>query len=132
MTTGHAGSMATLHANNPKQALARLETLIMMNRLEMPLLAIRSQIATAIQIIIQANRLADGSRKITHISELVGLDEQGNYLLNDLFLLEILSMKSDGKFETRFRATGILPSFMDEARRSGVKLPESLFVSPST
>src|SRR5690606_32590840 len=70
MTTGHSGSMSTLHANNPKQAIARLETLIMMNRLEMPLVAIRSQIANAIQIIVQAQRLRDGSRRLTHIAEL--------------------------------------------------------------
>lgn len=127
MTTGHAGSMSTLHANNPKQAVARLETLIMMNRLEMPLIAIRSQIASAIQLVVQANRLRDGSRRITHISELIGLDESGNYILNDIFVLEIISAKKNGDLETKFRATGIKPSFLDEAARSGVKLPESLF-----
>lgn len=127
MTTGHSGSMSTLHANNPKQAIARIETLIMMNKLEMPLLAIRSQIATAIQIIIQAQRLRDGSRKLTHISELVGLDEQGNYKINDLFVLEIVGTKKDGRLKTRFKPTGTLPSFMDEARRAGLKLPESIF-----
>lgn len=127
MTTGHSGSMSTLHANNPKQAIARLETLIMMNRLEMPLIAIRSQIASAVQIVVQANRLRDGTRRITHISELTGLDESGNYLLNDLFVLEILSAKANGELEVRFSPTGIRPSFMDEAARSGIKLPDSLF-----
>ncbi|MDB5038919.1 MAG: CpaF family protein [Bacteriovoracaceae bacterium] len=131
MTTGHAGSMSTLHANNPKQALARLETLIMMNRLEMPLIAIRSQVASAIQIIVQANRLADGSRRITHISELIGLDEHGNYELNDLFLLEVLGMGANGKFNTRFVPTGIRPSFIEEATRSGIKVPDSLFEKPA-
>ncbi|MBN8555878.1 MAG: CpaF family protein [Deltaproteobacteria bacterium] len=132
MTTGHAGSMSTLHANNPKQALSRLETLIMMNKLEIPLLAIRSQIASAIQIVLQANRLRDGSRRITHISELVGLDESGNYILNDLFVLEILRLREDGKFDTVFKPTGIRPSFVEEAARSGIKMPDSLFDPEAT
>lgn len=127
MSTGHAGSMATMHANNPKQAIARLETLVMMNKLEMPLLAIRSQIANAIQIILQAQRLRDGTRRITHISEVCGLDEDGNYLLQDIFLLEIVSTNEDGSLNIRFRPTGVIPSFVDEARRSGIKIPESLF-----
>jgi pilus assembly protein CpaF len=131
MTTGHSGSMSTLHGNNPKQALARLETLIMMNRLEMPLIAIRSQIASAIQLIVQANRLSDGTRRITHISELIGLDENGNYLLNDLFLLEVLGMGDNGKLKTRFSSTGIEPSFVEEATRSGIKVPKSLFEKPA-
>ncbi|PIR21965.1 MAG: pilus assembly protein [Deltaproteobacteria bacterium CG11_big_fil_rev_8_21_14_0_20_45_16] len=129
MNTGHSGSMATLHANNPKQALARLETLIMMNRLEMPLIAIRSQIANAIQIIVQASRLRDGSRKITHISEVTGLDEDGNYLVNDIFVLEILGIEGeDEKLVTEFRATGHKPSFLEEAKRAGIKVPDTMFV----
>jgi len=127
MTTGHAGSMSTLHANNPKQAIARIETLIMMNRLEMPLIAIRSQIANAIQIIVQASRLQDGTRRLTHISELTGLDEQGNYDIQDLFVLEILGRKSNGKMEVKHKPTGNLPTFIEEARRAGLKLPEALF-----
>ena len=129
MNTGHSGSMATLHANNPKQALSRLETLIMMNRLEMPLIAIRSQIANAIQIIVQASRLQDGSRKITHISEVTGLDEDGNYLVNDIFVLEILGIEGkDEKLVTEFRATGYKPSFLEEAKRAGIKFPDTMFV----
>lgn len=127
MTTGHAGSMSTLHANNPKQALSRLETLIMMNKLEMPLIAIRSQIASAIQIIIQASRLRDGARRITHISELTGIDEQGNYLLNDLFILEVVGASENGTLKTEFKPTGIRPSFAEEAARSGIKMPDNLF-----
>jgi pilus assembly protein CpaF len=132
MNTGHSGSMSTLHANNPKQALARLETLIMMNRLEMPLIAIRSQIASAIQIVVQVSRLSDGTRRITHISELTGLDENGNYLLNDLFILEVLGLGQDQKFNIRFIPTGIRPSFLEEATRAGIKVPDSLFEIPSS
>jgi len=127
MTTGHSGSMSTLHANNPKQALSRLETLIMMNRLEMPLLAIRSQVASGIQIVVQTNRLRDGSRKITHISELTGLDEAGNYMIQDLFICETVSVAKNGKLKTRFQPTGNRPTFAEEAARSGVKMPDSLF-----
>jgi pilus assembly protein CpaF len=132
MTTGHAGSMSTLHANNPKQALSRLETLIMMNKLEMPLIAIRSQIASAIQIVIQANRLRDGSRRITHISELVGLDESGNYILNDIFVLEIVRLRDDGRFDIVFKPTGNRPTFTEEAARNGIKMPDSLFDPEAT
>jgi pilus assembly protein CpaF len=99
----------------------------MMNKLEMPLLAIRSQIANAIQIIVQANRLNDGTRRITQISKLAGLDENGNYLLNDLFTLEIVSTDANGMSKVQFVPAGILPSFFDEAERAGVKLPASLF-----
>lgn len=127
MTTGHSGSMATLHANNPRQALARLETLIMMNRLEMPLIAIRSQIAGAIQIIVQASRLNDGSRRITHISEVIGLDENGNYLVNDIFVCEVMGLSSSGKLKVKFKPTGILPTFLEEAHRQGIKVPETMF-----
>lgn len=127
MTTGHSGSMSTLHANNPKQAIARLETLIMMNRLEMPLVAIRSQIANAIQIIVQAQRLRDGSRRLTHIAELRGLDDEANYDIQDIFVLEILGTKADGKLETVFRPTGVIPSFLEEAKRTGLKVPDSMF-----
>lgn len=131
MNTGHSGSMATLHANNPKQAIARLETLIMMNKLEMPLIAIRSQVASSIQIIVQASRLRDGQRKITHISEVQGLTEDGHYEVKDIFVLDILKANEDGSLVTRFSATGEIPSFMDEAKRSGIKMPESLFI-PAT
>ncbi len=127
MTTGHAGSMATLHANNPKQALSRLETLIMMNQLDLPLLAIRSQIANALQIVIQASRLNDGSRRITHISELHGLDEHGNYLIDDIFVCDILGIDESKKFKVQFSPTETLPTFLDEAQRSGIKIPKGLF-----
>ncbi|TVQ78636.1 MAG: CpaF family protein [Bradymonadales bacterium] len=127
MTTGHSGSMSTLHANNPRQAISRIETLIMMNRLEMPLIAIRSQIANAIQIIVQASRLRDGSRRLTHVSELVGLDESGNYDIRDLFVLEILEQKEGAKARVKHRPTGELPSFLEEARRSGFKLDQKIF-----
>ncbi len=130
MTTGHSGSMATLHANNPKQALSRLETLIMMNKLEMPLIAIRSQVAGAIQIIVQASRLNDGSRKLTHISEVIGLDENGNYIVNDVFLNEVVGIEKSGKLKTRFIATGYRPSFIEDATRQGIKVPDSLFEGP--
>ena len=117
--------------NLAEQAVARLETLIMMNKLEMPLIAIRSQVASAIQIILQASRLSDGTRKITHISELVGLDEHGNYDLHDIFICEILGIDEQGNLKTQHIPTGYRPTFIEEATRQGIKVPESLFMRPS-
>lgn len=127
MNTGHSGSMATLHANNPRQAIARLETLIMMNKLEMPLLAIRSQISNAINIVVQAQRLRDGSRKLTHISEVTDLSENGDYQVEDIFVLETTGIDENKKLITEFQATGYTPTFIEDARRAGIKVPQTLF-----
>jgi pilus assembly protein CpaF len=89
MTSGHAGSMSTLHANTPADALARLETLAMMGEVDLPLYALRAQVASAIDLIVQMVRLNDGRRMITHISEVHGLDEQGRYRLSDIFTCDV-------------------------------------------
>ena len=122
MNTGHDGSLATIHANTPKGALDRLETLAMMSDVDIPWRALRNQVASAIHIVIQAARLKDGSRKITHISEILGLDEDGKYLVNDIFKLNL-----QGKHE----ATGIIPSFLDEAQAQGFTIDEKMFTSGS-
>lgn len=127
MNTGHSGSMATLHANTPKGALARIETLALMSDVEMPLVALRSQIASAIDIVIQAARLRDGSRKITHISEIMELDEKGNYQVNDIFLYKVTEVDASGKMIGSHVPTGILPSFLEEAKAQGFTVDESLF-----
>ena len=127
MNTGHSGSMATLHANTPRGALARLETLALMSDVEMPLVALRSQIASAIDVVIQASRLRDGSRKITHISEVLDLDEHGNYQVEDLFVYHVTDVRSDGKVEGQHAATGTLPSFFEEAKTQGFTIEESVF-----
>jgi len=88
MTSGHGGSMGTLHANNPRDALNRLETMALMSKVELPLYALRAQVASAIDIVVQMTRHLGGSRLVTEISEVAGLDEQGNYKLRDLFRSE--------------------------------------------
>jgi len=104
MNTGHEGSMTTTHANSPREAVARLETLCMMAGLDLPVRAVRHQIGSSIHIIVQQCRFADGTRRVTHVTEVVGLDEDGEVVLADLFLYEA----------ARFRSTGHLPSFAQE------------------
>ncbi len=127
MNTGHSGSMTTLHANTPKGALARLETLSLMSDVDMPLVALRSQIASAIDIVIQAARLRDGSRKITHISEILDLDEKGNYQVNDIFIYQVKDIDKDGKMIGEHVATGNIPTFLDDAKAQGFTVDEKLF-----
>ena len=115
MNTGHDGSMGTVHANNPREALSRVENMIAMGGYNLPAKAMREQIASSVNIIVQASRLRDGSRKITHITEIVGM-EGDTVTLQDLFLYEFHGETSDGKIEGEFQATGLRPKFWDKAR----------------
>lgn len=114
MNTGHSGSMGTVHSNNPRECLTRLETLALMNETEVPVQAVRAQVAAAINIVIQLSRMQDGSRKVTHISEGLGMDLQGNYKTNDIYLFEQTGRDKDGKVLGGINPTGNLPSFMRE------------------
>lgn len=114
MNTGHSGSMGTVHSNNPKECLTRLETLALMSDTEVPVQAIRAQVASAINIMIQLSRLQDGSRKISHISEGLGMDIHGNYQTNDIYLFEQTGRDKDGKIIGDLQPTGNIPSFMRE------------------
>lgn len=127
MNTGHSGSMATIHANNPATSLQRLETLAMMSEVELPWRALRSQVATAIEIIIQCARLRDGSRKITEISEVLGLDEAGNYRVQNLYTFQIQGIDAEGKIQGLHRPSGALPSFLPQAKAQGYALGEEIF-----
>jgi pilus assembly protein CpaF len=127
MNTGHDGSMGTLHANNPVQAMNRLETLCMLADTGVPAHVIRAQVADAVHMIVQTNRLRDGSRKITHISECLGIDDRGNYILKDLFVFKQTGMSADGKILGSHVATGHVPSFKDMIETSGVPFPLSVF-----
>jgi Flp pilus assembly CpaF family ATPase len=109
MNTGHEGSMTTTHANSPREAVARMETLCMMAGLDLPVRAVRHQIATSIHLIVQQCRFADGRRRVTHISEVVGLDDRDEVELADLFRYEARAQAPDV-----FRATGHLPSFAEQ------------------
>ncbi len=131
MNTGHSGSMTTLHANNPRQAMSRLETLSLMSDVELPHLAVKNQIASAIDIVVQTSRLRDGSRRITHLSEVVGLGPDGDYIIHDIFTYEILRADSEGNLIGLHRAAGILPSFFKEAKAQGFPCEESLFTASS-
>lgn len=126
MNTGHEGSMTTLHANTPRDALARIETMIMMTGVELPLKAMRQQIASAVDLIIQANRLQGGPRKITHITEVVGL-EQDTVVMQDIYKYIQTGVDETGRAIGRFEASGIRPSFMSRMESSGVRLPASAF-----
>lgn len=109
MTSGHGGCMSTVHASYPKDALSRLETMALMSDVELPLVALRSQVASAIDIIVQTARLSDGSRGITHITEVVGLDDGGQYRLRDIYLRTIHGKDEQGRLESTLDATGQRP-----------------------
>ena len=122
MNTGHDGSITTIHANTPRDALARLETMSMMGDIHLPEQAIRAQIASAISIIVQVARMSDGTRRVTHISELTG-----NYAevisMQDLFLFERQGLRPDGRVRGLFRGTGIVPKFSESLKAAGIVIP---------
>lgn len=120
MNTGHDGSMGTVHANNPREALSRMENMIAMGNLYIPQSAVREQIASAVNVIIQVQRLRDGSRKVTHVTEITGMEGEV-VTMQDLFILEILGEDENGKLITKLRSTGMRPKFYDKARAFGVE-----------
>ena len=125
MNTGHDGSLTTIHSNTPRDAIARMETMAMMGSVALPEKAIRSQIASAVHLIIQASRMSDGSRRITHITELTGAYSEV-ISMNDIFLFEKKGLGPNGKVKGRFYATGIMPRFAEKLTAAGIPLPTSL------
>lgn len=131
MNTGHDGSLTTCHANNPRDALSRMENMVMMAGFELPSNAIREQIASAVDIIVQQSRLSDGSRKILQITEITG-KEQDVILLQDIFEFVQTGIDKDGKVQGYHSATGNIPYFVDEMRKNGsLRLDMSVFVPKS-
>jgi pilus assembly protein CpaF len=126
MNTGHDGSLTTVHANSPRDALSRLETMISMANLNLPERALRQQIASAMDVIIQASRLSDGTRKIMSISEVVGM-EGDIVTMQDVFVFERIGIGEKGKVLGRFRPTGIRPKFAERLKYCGIHLPASMF-----
>jgi pilus assembly protein CpaF len=126
MNTGHDGSLTTLHANTPRDALARLETMVSMANLNLPERAMRQQIASAIQVVIQIGRLSDGKRKVMSIAEIVGM-EGDVVTMQDIFVFERHGVAEDGEVLGRFRASGIRPRFTDRLQAHGIQLPAALF-----
>jgi len=128
MTSGHAGSMSTTHANNPTDTLRRLETLALMSGLEIPLYALRSQVSSALDLIVQTSRFNDGSRKITHITEVGELSENNNYSTIDIFVFKGEGKDpATGKVKGSLVPTGIKPSFMEEIKIKGLEISEEIF-----
>ena len=126
MNTGHDGSLTTGHANSPRDMISRLETMVLMAGMELPIKAIREQIASAVDLIVQVSRLKDGSRKITHITEVQGM-EGDVVVLQDLFLFHQSGVNQEGKVIGHFAATGIRPKFYDRLVEHGIRLPDELF-----
>ena len=128
MNTGHDGSLTTVHANNPREAVARLETLCLMAGMELPAKAIREQIAGAVDMIIQIGRLSDGSRKVKSITEVVGM--QGEVVtLQEVFRFKEESLTAEGQITGQFQASGIIPTCIEKFEKKGIKIPRQLFMT---
>ncbi|MGB7343772.1 MAG: CpaF family protein [Pirellulaceae bacterium] len=126
MNTGHDGSLTTIHANTPRDAIARLETLVMMSGFELPVKAIRQQVSGAVDVLIQANRLQGGPRRVTAITEVVGM-EQDTIIMQDIYRYKQNGIDEKGKAHGHFECTGVRPSFMEKLECAGVRLPASAF-----
>lgn len=126
MNTGHDGSLTTAHANSPRDLLARLETMVLMAGMELPVRAIREQIASAVDLIVHQSRLRDGTRKINYLTEVQGM-EGDVIILQDIFTYEQQGVDDHGRIVGRFKASGIRPKFMDRLEAGGIKLPPDIF-----
>jgi pilus assembly protein CpaF len=130
MNTGHDGSLTTIHANNPRDAIARMETMAMMANLNLPEKAIRKQIASAVTLVLQVSRFSDGSRRLTHITEITGMEDDV-VSMQDVFLFEKHGVSPDGRTLGTFTATGIRPKFAEKLKASGFDLPANMFEQTS-
>ena len=131
MNTGHDGSLTTAHANTPRDALSRLETMVLMSGLDLPVRAIREQVSSAIDLVLQQSRIRDGSRKVTYITEVQKME--GNTITTqDIFHYVQTGFDADGKSVGHFEATGLQPGFLEKFAMNGVELPENFFEAGST
>jgi pilus assembly protein CpaF len=129
MNTGHDGSLTTVHSNSPRDALTRMETLAMMANLNIAEKAIRRQIVSAITLVLQVARLSDGTRRLTHLTEVTGME--GDVItMQDLFVFETQGVSSDGRTVGNFVATGIRPKFAEKLRGTKLELPANMFDPP--
>jgi pilus assembly protein CpaF len=126
MNTGHDGSLTTIHANSPRDAVSRLEVMVGMANANMGVRAIRQQVASAVDLFVQLSRLSDGTRRVTHITECVGMEGE-LITTQDIFVFERLGLTEDRKVKGRFRPTGVRPKFDERLRASGISLPPTLF-----
>jgi pilus assembly protein CpaF len=126
MNTGHDGSLTTVHANSPRDALARIENMVLMANLDLPTKAIREQISSAINVVIQLARLSDGSRRVTHLTEIVGME--GDIItMHDIFTFQQRGIDSEGRIIGGIEPTGIRPLFAERLERNGFVLPAGTF-----
>jgi pilus assembly protein CpaF len=127
MNTGHDGSITTVHANSPRDSLARLETMVLMAGIDLPVRAIREQVASAIDLVVHQSRLRDGSRRITHITEVVGME--GDVItMQDLFRFDFaMGIDEHGRHIGTLKSTGLRPSFFEKLRDSGIPVPQGIF-----
>lgn len=130
MNTGHDGSMTTIHANSTHDVLSRLDSMILMSGVELPVRAIREMIASAIDIIVHTARLSDGSRKIIQITELTGMKDEMHIGLQDIFSFKQSGMDKDGRVLGDFQASGVAPTFLNEIRMKNIALPDNIFQAP--
>ena len=127
MNTGHDGSLTTVHSNSPRDTLSRIETMVLMAGYDLPVRAIREQVASAVDLIVHVARLKDGTRRITHITEVEGMEGE-IITLQDLFLFDYgMGVDDEGTYKGRLKATGIRPTFSEELQNMGIKLPADLF-----
>jgi len=126
MNTGHDGSLTTVHANTPRDALSRIETMIAMGATNLPERAMRQQIASAIQLVVQQTRLSDGSRRVTSVSEITGMEGEV-ITMQEIYVFEKLGVNQEGKVLGRFRATGVRPKCCERLKAAGVVLPADMF-----
>jgi len=127
MNTGHDGSITTVHSNSPRDSLARLETMVLMAEMDLPQRAIREQMASAIQLIVHQTRLKDGTRRITHITEVEGMEGEV-ITLQDIFLFDFhAGVDENGKYLGTLRSTGLRPRFVQTLTDRGVRLPTTMF-----
>jgi pilus assembly protein CpaF len=127
MNTGHDGSLTTVHSNTPRDTLSRIETMVLMAGFDLPVRAIREQISSAVDLIVHVARLKDGTRRVTHVTEVEGME--GDVItLQDLFLFDYgMGVDDDGRYKGRLKATGIRPSFSEDLENQGIRLPADLF-----
>jgi pilus assembly protein CpaF len=129
MTSGHGGCMSTVHATYPSDTLNRLETMALMSSVELPLFALRAQIASAVNVIVQTSRLRDGSRAVTHVTEVVGVHPERGYQLADLYVRKIQGEDAQGRLCSSFEPTGQLPTCTEYLSIMGYRLPEEMFAA---
>jgi len=128
MNTGHDGSMTTIHANSTHDVLTRMDSMILMSGVELPIRAIREMIASAVDIIVHTARLSDGSRKVMQVTELSGMSDETHITLSDIFVFQQTKLDKDGTVQGEFRPTGYIPSFYDDLEARGIELSKDIFL----